>query len=65
VLQVLADILTCGRLMAAWGIDRDDLVPWLLAAAASYVAMSDRTKAVDLISDVVNRPRRGRPNDGA
>jgi DNA-binding CsgD family transcriptional regulator len=53
-LAALTDFLRCGRLMTAWGIERDRLIPWRLGAAACYVAMKDYGKAVGLIDAVLH-----------
>lgn len=47
----LADFLTCGRLMVAWGVDHEHILPWRLAAAGAQLLRGDQEAAVDLVDE--------------
>ncbi|MEW2619210.1 LuxR C-terminal-related transcriptional regulator [Streptomyces sp. NPDC048106] len=47
----LADFLTCGRLLIAWGVDHEHILPWRLAAAGAQLLRGDHEAAVDLVDE--------------
>lgn len=51
----LADLASCGRLMARWNIDQEHIVPWRLAAAGAMIRLNDQQGAVDLIDERLER----------
>lgn len=61
----LADFVTCGRLMAAWGVDHEHVLPWRLAAAGAQLARGDQEAAVDLIDQRNERLGASEPRTGA
>ncbi|WBP90013.1 helix-turn-helix transcriptional regulator [Kitasatospora cathayae] len=46
--SALADFMSCGRLLAYWGLD-PDLYPWRLAAAAAYLGLGDHDAALTMV----------------
>jgi DNA-binding CsgD family transcriptional regulator len=52
-----ADFRSCGRMMSVWGIDRENIVPWRLAAAGAALALGDSDRAVDLIGQRLDQHR--------
>jgi DNA-binding CsgD family transcriptional regulator len=48
-LAALADFVSCGQLMIEWGVDRERIVPWRLAAAGAKLCIGDTDGAVELI----------------
>jgi DNA-binding CsgD family transcriptional regulator len=52
----LADFMTCGELMDAWGIGRSSLVPWRTSAAEAWLSLGNRDQAKRLILEQLARP---------
>jgi DNA-binding CsgD family transcriptional regulator len=57
----LTDFLSCGRLVVSWGIDRESLVPWRLAAAGALLVLDDQEGAIELIERRLDQMEAGRP----
>ncbi|MGW6741576.1 helix-turn-helix transcriptional regulator [Streptomyces sp. NPDC055025] len=53
-LSALADFMSCGRLMASWGLDLD-LYPWRFAMAAAYLGVGDYDNAFKMIDSQLDR----------
>lgn len=47
----LADFLSCGERLTAWGIDSTGLVPWRTDAAQTWLRMGNRERAVEEIEE--------------
>ncbi|RMI31989.1 AAA family ATPase [Streptomyces triticirhizae] len=51
----LTDFLASGRLMSAWGIDHESILPWRLAAAGALLTRGRQEDAVQLIDQRLDR----------
>ncbi|KAB8167956.1 AAA family ATPase [Streptomyces sp. 3MP-14] len=51
----LTDFLAAGRLMSAWGIDHESVLPWRLAAAGALLTRGRQEDAVQLIDQRLDR----------
>ncbi|MFL6120409.1 AAA family ATPase [Actinophytocola sp.] len=51
----LADFLSCGELMRAWGIDLPTLVPWRASAASAWLRLGNADAARKLVSEQLAR----------
>lgn len=58
-LRGLADFVRCGRLMALWKIDSQELPRWRLAVASAHVAMNDYDKAISAITEALAPGQQG------
>ncbi|MEU1419959.1 helix-turn-helix transcriptional regulator [Kitasatospora sp. NPDC005751] len=52
--SALADFMSCGRLLASWGLD-PDLYAWRLAAAAAYLGVGDHDNALTMVDSQLDR----------
>jgi DNA-binding CsgD family transcriptional regulator len=51
----LADFLSCGELMRAWGIDLPTLVPWRASAASAWLRLGNADAARKLVTEQLAR----------
>ncbi|MER5362060.1 AAA family ATPase [Streptomyces sp. NPDC002785] len=51
----LADFMSCGELMRAWGLDATALVPWRTSAAETWLRLGNRDQAKRLVYDQLAR----------
>ncbi|QFZ20137.1 helix-turn-helix transcriptional regulator [Saccharothrix syringae] len=51
----LADFRSCGRLLVDWGVDRESVAPWRLAAAGALLTLGDQDGAIDLIEERIGQ----------
>ena len=55
----VADFLSCGRLMASWGVDHEHVLPWRLAAAGAMLGLDAKEEAVNLLDERLDRLEAG------
>lgn len=53
----LADFLSCGKLMRAWGIDMPGFVPWRSSAAEAWLHLGNHDEVKRLLFEQMSRPR--------
>lgn len=51
----LADFLSCGELMRAWGLDASALIPWRTGAAEAWLRLGNPDQAKRLVYDELTR----------